>query len=51
MLGSNAIQKLTEIEIQQKKEQLSEASIEKDWDTFQKFLSDETISKADKKPY
>ncbi|GFH46378.1 hypothetical protein CTEN210_02852 [Chaetoceros tenuissimus] len=51
MLGSEAItfQKLTKSEIEQKKNHLFDVCYEKDWDAFEKFLSDETISKADKK--
>ncbi|GFH46342.1 hypothetical protein CTEN210_02816 [Chaetoceros tenuissimus] len=47
--ASITVQKLTETEIKQKKDHLFDVCQEKDWDTFQKFLSDETISKADKK--
>ncbi|GFH46337.1 hypothetical protein CTEN210_02811 [Chaetoceros tenuissimus] len=46
---SNAIQKLNESEIEEIKDRLYKVCKEKDWDTFQKFLSDETILKADKK--
>ncbi|GFH46343.1 hypothetical protein CTEN210_02817 [Chaetoceros tenuissimus] len=50
ILGSETItiQKLAESEITEKKDHLYKVCKEKDWDTFQKFLSDATISKADK---
>ncbi|GFH46344.1 predicted protein [Chaetoceros tenuissimus] len=51
MLGSPSatLQVLNESDIQSKSDHLYEVCKDKTWDTFEQFLSDETISKADKK--